>query len=243
MQATPISDMLDLATAPGRLQALLCSCNISRLLAGYASQAPLVPLEMGRLVSSDDGMRTYCLLPGRYIYGSMRRDWGLMECFTVRFMHGSAAMHVWEERKLASRRAVYVPRPQHTGCFRKVIREFASEHAQYGSFELLQCVYRQMAQKKHRSKIIQACDIDGHIGPRLLDNTYTVHLAPVGDPCSGPPADPLDLPCAVAGVLGGLAALHSEGTITVPVIGVKVDFVLEPLYHHAHATHAGNPKS
>eukprot|EP00198_Chlamydomonas_reinhardtii_P010004 XP_001699341.1 predicted protein [Chlamydomonas reinhardtii] len=166
--------MLAFAAAGTILQALLCSCNISRLLAGYASQAPLVPLEMGRLVSSDDGMRTYCLLPG---------------------------------------------------CFRKVIREFASEHAQYGSFELLQCVYRQMAQKKHRSKIIQACDIDGHIGPRLLDNTYTVHLAPVGDPCSGPPADPLDLPCAVAGVLGGLAALHSEGFVHRDVRWANVIFL------------------
>lgn len=56
---------MDLATAPARLQALTASFNIWRLLAGYASQGPTAPIGMGQVVSSPDGLRTYCLLPGK----------------------------------------------------------------------------------------------------------------------------------------------------------------------------------
>ena len=66
MQATPISAALDLTTALGRLRALTASCNIWRLLAGYASQAPTVPLESGHIMRSPDGLRTCCLLQGTH---------------------------------------------------------------------------------------------------------------------------------------------------------------------------------
>ncbi|KAG2454326.1 hypothetical protein HYH02_001352 [Chlamydomonas schloesseri] len=163
VQATPISGIMDLTTAPGRLQALTASFNIWRLLAGYTSQGPTAPIGMGQVVSSPDGLRTYCLLPG---------------------------------------------------FFRKSIRQF-SLHARYTSFKLLQELYGKMSEQKHRLSIIQACDVNGVAGPRLQqhDDTYVVHLAPVGQPCMGPPATESDLACAVLGVLSGLAALHSEGYV------------------------------
>lgn len=104
--------------------------------------------------------------------------------------------------------------PAAPGFFRKSIRQF-SLHARYTSFKLLQELYGKMSERKHRLSIIQACNVNGVAGPRLQqhDDTYVVHLAPVGQPCMGPPATESDLACAVLGVLRGLAALHSEGAI------------------------------
>ncbi|KAG2428215.1 hypothetical protein HXX76_011895 [Chlamydomonas incerta] len=161
-QATPISGALDLNTRLGRLGALTASCNIWRLLAGYASQAPTVPLESGYISRSPDGLRTYCLL---------------------------------------------------RGFVRKSIANFATTQAPFASFELLQDVYSKMAKAEHRRHIIQVDDIAGHAGPQLVDDVYIVHLAPVGVPNQGPPADLHDLARAVSGVLRGLAALHSEGFV------------------------------
>eukprot|EP00198_Chlamydomonas_reinhardtii_P010718 XP_001700055.1 predicted protein [Chlamydomonas reinhardtii] len=61
---TPLPSMLAYAAAGAVLQALTASFNIWRLLAGYASQGPTAPIGMGQVVSSPDGLRTYCLLPG-----------------------------------------------------------------------------------------------------------------------------------------------------------------------------------
>ncbi|KAG2439713.1 hypothetical protein HYH02_010592 [Chlamydomonas schloesseri] len=162
VQATPISDALDLNTALGRLGALTASCNIWRLLAGYASQAPTVPLEFGHISRSQDGLCTYCLL---------------------------------------------------RGFVRKSIANFTTKHAPFTSFELLQEVYRKMSKEEHRRHIIQVYDVEGHAGLQLCDDVYIVHLAPVGVPCEGPPADLRTLARAVSGVLRGLAALHSEGFV------------------------------
>ncbi|PNW77867.1 hypothetical protein CHLRE_10g455000v5 [Chlamydomonas reinhardtii] len=162
VQATPISAALDLTTALGRLRALTASCNIWRLLAGYASQAPTVPLESGHVTRSPDGLRTYCLLPG---------------------------------------------------FVRKSIASFATEQAPFASFEVLQDVYSKMSKPEHRRNIIQVYNIEGHAGPQLLNDVYTVHLAPVGVPCQGAPTDLRILAGAVSGVLRGLAALHSEGFV------------------------------
>ena len=98
------------------------------------------------------------------------------------------------------------------GFFRKSIANFATEQAPFASFELLQDVYSQMSKPEHRRHIIQVYDIEGHAGPQLLNDVYTVHVAPVGVPCQGAPADLRTLARAVSGVLRGLAALHSEGT-------------------------------
>ena len=64
VKATPISGELDLNTALGRLRALTASFNIWRLLAGYASQAPAMPVASGCISRSPDGLRTYCVLQG-----------------------------------------------------------------------------------------------------------------------------------------------------------------------------------
>ena len=104
-------------------------------------------------------------------------------------------------------------RPKHAGFFRKSIQNFSVEQAPYASFELLQDVYGKMSKAEHRRNIIQVYDVDGHVGgPQLRDDVYTVHLAPVGNPCHGPPDGLRMLARAVSGVLAGLAALHSEGT-------------------------------
>ncbi|PNW78119.1 hypothetical protein CHLRE_10g465000v5 [Chlamydomonas reinhardtii] len=174
VQATPISAVLDLTTALGRLRALTASCNIWRLLAGYASQAPTVPLESGHIMRSPDGLRTCCLLQG---------------------------------------------------FFRKSIANFATEQAPFASFELLQDVYSQMSKPEHRRHIIQVYDIEGHAGPQLLNDVYTVHVAPVGVPCQGAPADLRTLARAVSGVLRGLAALHSEGFVHRDVRWANVIFL------------------
>ncbi|KAG2422912.1 hypothetical protein HXX76_015664 [Chlamydomonas incerta] len=161
-QATPISNALDLNTSVGRLGALTASCNIWRLLAGYASHAPTVPLEYGFISRSPDGLRNCCLLQG---------------------------------------------------FVRKSIANFATKQAPFASFELLKDVYTKMAKVTHRRHIIQVYNIAGHAGPQLVDDVYIVHLAPVGVPNRGPPADLHALAHAVSGVLHGLAALHSEGFV------------------------------
>ncbi|KAG2440071.1 hypothetical protein HXX76_004185 [Chlamydomonas incerta] len=162
VQATPISDALDLNTALGRLRALTASCNIWRLLAGYASQAPTVPLESGCILRSPDSLRTICLLPG---------------------------------------------------FIRKSIANFTTKHAQFTSFELLQDMYSRMSKAEHQRYIVQVYNNDGLAGLQLLNDVYVVHLAPVGVPCHGPPADLRNLARAMSGVLRGLAALHSEGFV------------------------------
>ena len=98
------------------------------------------------------------------------------------------------------------------GFVRKSIASFATEQAPFASFEVLQDVYSKMSKPEHRRNIIQVYNIEGHAGPQLLNDVYTVHLAPVGVPCQGAPTDLRILAGAVSGVLRGLAALHSEGT-------------------------------
>ncbi|KAG2497148.1 hypothetical protein HYH03_004739 [Edaphochlamys debaryana] len=127
--AEPISSAMDLSTFRGRLRAFTATCNIWRLLAGFAETDLRTSTCLGQVLKSVGGKCTVTLLPG-FVY--------------------------------------------------KCIQGF-QEHSRYTSFELL--------------------------------GTYEVYLAPVGEPCLGPPANEAVAARAVHGVLCVLAALHSEGFV------------------------------
>ncbi|KXZ54438.1 hypothetical protein GPECTOR_5g90 [Gonium pectorale] len=64
-QLAPISPRLNFNSAIGRLKGMLIAFNIWRLLIGYTSTGPVVPLPVGyTLKESSNGMRTVTLLPG-----------------------------------------------------------------------------------------------------------------------------------------------------------------------------------
>ncbi|KAG2499097.1 hypothetical protein HYH03_003280 [Edaphochlamys debaryana] len=160
--ATPISDVIDLDTIPGRVRALTAACNIWRLLAGFSSTGMTAAFALGATLRNPDGDRLVTLMPG---------------------------------------------------FIRKSIFNFHKVQAPYTSFELLQKLYREMSTYDNPCVIIQARGGDGPAGPRLENDTYVVHLAPVGVPCSKPPETEADVARAVHGVLRGLAALHGKGYV------------------------------
>ena len=94
---------------------------------------------------------------------------------------------------------------------RKCIVDFRSRHEQTGvnTLQLLVALYEHV--KAHPGNIIQ---LYHGCPPRLdEDGTFTVHLSPVGRPCTGPPEDEQNTRAAVRGVVTALDGLHSAGAL------------------------------